>query len=93
MNRHLPLVQRVHPMLPGGGGEETVCAHCGEVWPCTVTVLLAALRALRAKLAALESPLIDTCAIAAIHGFEWTAGDWVQELEAADEAINKAEGR
>jgi hypothetical protein len=55
--------------------------------------LLAALRALRAKLAALESPLIDVCSIAAIHGFEWTFGDWVRELEAADEAIDKAEGR
>ena len=55
--------------------------------------LLEALKSLRAKLAALESPLIDVCAVAALHGFDWTAGNWVRELESADAAIDKAEGK
>jgi hypothetical protein len=37
---HVPLVQTLHPMLPGGGSAITVCAKCEEVWPCTVTDLL-----------------------------------------------------
>lgn len=42
MKKHVPLVQKRHPMLPDGGTVETVCARCHESWPCTVEVLLEA---------------------------------------------------
>lgn len=80
MNRHLPLVQRVHPMLPGGGGEETVCAHCHEAWPCTTTALLEALKAISGGCHQWMARDIN-------------AGQWWEIQARAAAAIEKAEGR
>lgn len=34
--RHTALFQKRHPMLPGGGTIESICASCGDAnyWPC-----------------------------------------------------------
>jgi len=34
MTGHLPLLEKRHPMLPGGGTIDMICAQCREVWPC-----------------------------------------------------------
>jgi len=34
MASHLPLLEKRHPMLPGGGTIDMLCVKCGEAWPC-----------------------------------------------------------
>jgi hypothetical protein len=46
-----------------------------------------ALRALLVKHSQFEQPLIDMAAVASVHGYEWTAGDWCDEVRMAELAL------
>ena len=84
--KHVPLVQKRHPMLPpqpDGKDVDTVCAQCGELWPCTVTELLEALKRSQLRLLLL----------AGVEPKEKSREEIVVWADECGAAVNKAEGR